>query len=162
MLLADSETNERDLSALCLASKIGKMDGWMVGAWLDRCSRRSLGLVQSRLLGIENRFLFPFLTKESCERKKNIDKESILNRFRFPDFWGSTQRYISPCLINEASRVIRQSISSEGTDMTQKHDDTSDAGWMKRPGTNCIKIGLPGKLILSKRKGLWEVLFSRK
>ena len=28
------------------------------------------------------------------------------------------------------------------------------------PGTNCIKIGLPGKLILSKRKGLWEVLFS--
>ena len=27
-------------------------------------------------------------------------------------------------------------------------------------GTNCIKIGLPGKLILSKRKGLWEVLFS--
>ena len=28
------------------------------------------------------------------------------------------------------------------------------------PGTNCIKIGLPGKLILSKRKGLREVLFS--
>ena len=28
------------------------------------------------------------------------------------------------------------------------------------PGTNCIKIGLPGKLILSKRKGLWEVIFS--
>ena len=25
------------------------------------------------------------------------------------------------------------------------------------PGTNCIKIGLPGKLILSKRKGLREV-----
>ena len=32
------------------------------------------------------------------------------------------------------------------------------------PGTNCIKIGLPqglpGKLILNKRKGLREVLFS--
>ena len=28
------------------------------------------------------------------------------------------------------------------------------------PGMNCIKIGLPGKLILSKRKGLLEVLFS--
>ena len=27
-------------------------------------------------------------------------------------------------------------------------------------GTNCIKIGLPGKLILSRRKGLPEVLFS--
>ena len=27
-------------------------------------------------------------------------------------------------------------------------------------GMNCIKIGLPGKLILTKRKGLWEVLFS--
>ena len=29
-----------------------------------------------------------------------------------------------------------------------------------RPGGNCIKIGLPGKLILSKRKGLREVMFS--
>ena len=29
-----------------------------------------------------------------------------------------------------------------------------------RPGGNCIKIGLPGKLILSKRKGLREVIFS--
>ena len=28
------------------------------------------------------------------------------------------------------------------------------------PGKNCIKIGLPRKLILSKRTGLWEVLFS--
>ena len=28
------------------------------------------------------------------------------------------------------------------------------------PGTNCIKIGLPGKRILSKRKGLGKVLFS--
>ena len=28
------------------------------------------------------------------------------------------------------------------------------------PGGNCIKMGLPGKLILSKGKGLWEVLFS--
>ena len=27
-------------------------------------------------------------------------------------------------------------------------------------GSNCIKIGLPGKLILSKRKGFREVLFS--
>ena len=25
---------------------------------------------------------------------------------------------------------------------------------------NCIKIGLPGKLILGKREGLWEVIFS--
>ena len=28
------------------------------------------------------------------------------------------------------------------------------------PGMNCIKIGLSGKLIFSKRKGLREVLFS--
>ena len=27
-------------------------------------------------------------------------------------------------------------------------------------GMNCIKIGLPGKMILSERKGLREVLFS--
>ena len=29
-----------------------------------------------------------------------------------------------------------------------------------RTGMNCIKIGLPGKLILRKRKGLREVIFS--
>ena len=28
------------------------------------------------------------------------------------------------------------------------------------PGGNCIKIGLPGRLILSNSKGLLEVLFS--
>ena len=28
------------------------------------------------------------------------------------------------------------------------------------PGMNCIRIGLPGKLILRKRKGLREVIFS--
>ena len=28
------------------------------------------------------------------------------------------------------------------------------------PGGNCIKTGLPGNLILSKRQGLLEVLFS--
>ena len=33
-------------------------------------------------------------------------------------------------------------------------------GSVKQAGTNCIKTGLPGKLILSKRKGLREVLFS--
>ena len=31
-----------------------------------------------------------------------------------------------------------------------------------RPGMNCIKIGLPGKSILSKRKGLREIIFSWK
>ena len=30
----------------------------------------------------------------------------------------------------------------------------------RTPGTKCIKIGLPGKLILSKRKGLREIIFS--
>ena len=33
-------------------------------------------------------------------------------------------------------------------------------GAAERRGTNCIKIGLPGKLNLSKSKGLQEVLFS--
>ena len=34
------------------------------------------------------------------------------------------------------------------------------AARLHTPGMNCIKIGLPGKVILSKRKGLREVLFS--
>ena len=38
--------------------------------------------------------------------------------------------------------------------------DMSFAGVEYPPGTNCIKIGLPGKLILSTRKGLREVIFS--
>ena len=36
----------------------------------------------------------------------------------------------------------------------------SDAAAFNPAGTNCIKIGLPGKRILSKRKCLLEVLFS--
>ena len=36
------------------------------------------------------------------------------------------------------------------------------AGAVHLPGMNCIKIGLPGKLILSKGKGLWEIIFSGK
>ena len=35
-------------------------------------------------------------------------------------------------------------------------------GDRRQPGTNCIKTGLPGKLILNMRKGLREVLFSWK
>ena len=38
--------------------------------------------------------------------------------------------------------------------MSMTGTDDDDAG------TNCIKIGLPGKLILSKRNGLREDLFS--
>ena len=34
------------------------------------------------------------------------------------------------------------------------------ASLQRQPGTNCIKIGLPGKLILSKRMGFPEDLFS--
>ena len=38
------------------------------------------------------------------------------------------------------------------------HDDDSFPTQIS--GGNCIKMGLPGKLILSKKKGLREVLFS--
>ena len=44
-------------------------------------------------------------------------------------------------------------------DLERAHQPAGQA-LQEGPGTNCIKIGLPGKLILSKRKGLWEVLFS--
>ena len=36
----------------------------------------------------------------------------------------------------------------------------AEGGRERRAGMNCIQIGLPEKLILSKRKGLLEVLFS--
>ena len=38
--------------------------------------------------------------------------------------------------------------------------DKEGGGGAGNAGMNCIKIGLPEKLILSKRKGLREVLFS--
>ena len=38
--------------------------------------------------------------------------------------------------------------------------DAARRGERPHAGTNCIKIGLPGKLILSKRKVLLEDLFS--
>ena len=43
-----------------------------------------------------------------------------------------------------------------------ERDDDDGGGVQLRPcaGTNCIKIGLLGKLIFRKRKGLLEVLFS--
>ena len=48
----------------------------------------------------------------------------------------------------EAARVVAQA-----------SDVVVDAQAFGHPGGNCIKIGLPGKLILSKRKGLREILF---
>ena len=42
----------------------------------------------------------------------------------------------------------------------QGGDGGADVPRQPGPGTNCIKIGLPGKPILRKRKGLLEVLFS--
>ena len=43
----------------------------------------------------------------------------------------------------------------------RRHDDDDGEGQTATAaGTNCIKIGLPGKLILSNRKGPQEILFS--
>ena len=40
------------------------------------------------------------------------------------------------------------------------YDGEATQVWSSGTGMNCIKIGLPGKLILSMRKVLREVLFS--
>ena len=49
------------------------------------------------------------------------------------------------------------SVGISGERMTMFYAEVTDA---MKSGMNCTKIGLPGKLILSKRKGLREVLFS--
>ena len=51
--------------------------------------------------------------------------------------------------VREGELLRERALQPEGA------DDPRD-----EPGMNCIKIGLPGKLILSKRKGLRVVLFS--
>ena len=62
-----------------------------------------------------------------------------------------------PCLKLPAllSSLARFTIGDSGA--VASLDSSGESGGT---GGNCIKIGLPGKLILSKRKGLWEVLFS--
>ena len=47
-----------------------------------------------------------------------------------------------------------------GVRLPQERGPRRAQGAPRAQGTNCIKIGLPGKLVLSKRKGLQEVLFS--
>ena len=47
---------------------------------------------------------------------------------------------------------------SEGSDVALGHGLAEKR--RHPPGGNCIKIGLPGKLILSKRKGLREIILS--
>ena len=59
---------------------------------------------------------------------------------------GSSRRRRGGC--STASQRTRSTTASEAAP--------------RRPGTNCIKIGLAGELTISKRKGLWEVLFSSK
>ena len=63
---------------------------------------------------------------------------------------------IPPQVVQEADRGGR---GDRGHQPGQVQEGAAGDGG-GRAGTNCIKIGLPGKLILSKRKGLREVLFS--
>ena len=62
-------------------------------------------------------------------------------------------------LLKGAERVEPE---PEGEVRGGPQEGDQEAAAAEGPGTNCIEIGLPGKLILSKRKGLWEVLFSLK
>ena len=88
--------------------------------------------------------------------------------FRFSiRFSGKTLFYtIGPCVSGRRG-VPRRQVSGRGSlegergghagrrvDARHHRQTAGDAS----AGGNCIKMGLPGKLILSKRKGLWEVL----
>ena len=52
--------------------------------------------------------------------------------------------------------------STEDLFEVKTEKDEAESTWqsLKAAGGKCIRIGLPGKLILSKRKGLREVIFS--
>ena len=52
----------------------------------------------------------------------------------------------------EGGAVPREAHGREGQD--RQTGGAVPDGRLQSPGTNCIKIGLPGKLILSKRKDL--------
>ena len=56
--------------------------------------------------------------------------------------------------LHEVAEVSEGEAPAAAEDGGEEGDAEADAG------TNCIKIGLQGKLILSKRKGLREALFS--
>ena len=58
----------------------------------------------------------------------------------------------------DAAEIRRANMSAAGDEGHVGEGKMLGAGALA--GTNCIKIGLPGKLILSKRKGLREAPFS--
>ena len=57
-------------------------------------------------------------------------------------------------------RPHREREDLHGGERQRAHDEVGRRRRVPRAGGNCIKIGLPGKLTLSKRNGLWEVLYA--
>ena len=55
---------------------------------------------------------------------------------------------------------IREEEQEKEGEIEGQNDNGTEMTILPITGTNCIKIDLPGKLIISKRKGLLEVLFS--
>ena len=64
-----------------------------------------------------------------------------------------------PFRLHNSLKCTQRAGSSAGstrsaTSVRRRPSCSSELRWTS--GTNCIQIGLPGKLIFSKRKGLWE------
>ena len=69
--------------------------------------------------------------------------------------------YVVECNELSACRLVKRGVCV-AIPKNSNADDIVEAATtvLGDPGTNCIKIGLPGKLILIERKGLREVIFS--
>ena len=88
----------------------------------------------------DNVFLLRFLRAQ----KFNVDKSAAL-----------LEQYL---LMREKHPLWFKNLGDVESDAVSELMDSGFVLFL--PGTNCIKIDLPGKLILSKRKGLPEDLFS--
>ena len=62
--------------------------------------------------------------------------------------------------IETTKRKLTSIREEEEGEIEGQNDNGTEMTILPITGTNCIKIRLPGKLIISKRKGLLEVLFS--
>ena len=82
----------------------------------------------------------------------NVDKRLSVTRCKF----GGVPRS-DPSPVTDCTYPVFQACA---TSTTRRRQRGSSAAAARRTGMKCIKIGLPGKLILSKRKGLREVIFS--
>ena len=95
----------------------------------------------------------------ACEmRNSESPNDSFSEYFFVPNMPRNGNIDSLGIVINKA--LIQVGYDYDGSRLLCLYDVACGEDEQKSSGMNCIKIDLPGKLILSKRKGLLEVILS--